>query len=72
MLLDILWISFIITGIALGTITVMIAIAGGEKKWEKLKKRKYKNKGANMEKLKNSVEKLMEIEVVDSNKKKEV
>jgi len=47
MLLDILWISFIITGIALGTITVMIAIAGREKKWEKLKKRKYKNKGAN-------------------------
>ena len=32
MLLDIIWISFIITGIALGTITVMIAIAGREKK----------------------------------------
>jgi len=32
MLLDIIWISFIITGIALGTITVMIAMAGGEKK----------------------------------------
>jgi len=33
MLLDIFWISFIIAGIALGTITVMmIAIAGGEGK----------------------------------------
>jgi len=31
MLLDIFWISFIIAGIALGTITVMIAIAGGKK-----------------------------------------
>ena len=32
MLLDIFWISIVITGIALGTITVMIAIAGGKKK----------------------------------------
>ena len=35
MLLDIFWISFIIAGIALGTITVMIAIAGGEGKCKK-------------------------------------
>jgi len=35
MLLDIFWISYIITGIALGTITVMIAIAGGKRKWKK-------------------------------------
>ena len=46
----------------------MIAIAGGKKKWEKLKKKKYKNKGANMEKLKNSVEKLVVEELESANK----
>jgi len=35
MLWDIIWISIVIIGIALGSITVMITIAGGKRKCKK-------------------------------------